>query len=502
MFNKIKRIIKILLLLIILVLPFLYLKELKLVYDYFIKLIENPENGLFFFIIFIALISTSIIELFILISLPAELNAAKGALRIQQRELEKKLESQNADFREKTVKFTSLMVKVKDIASAIDIDTLFDSILSVLEKGINADNVDIFMIDKKNNEGFLVKSTNHSRGKDIRFKLDGNTLISKSAMEGIIIVKENARNNAMLVAFIDKGDIPVTVCAPLFSGKELVGVINIEKLRDNRESINDEERLLLTTVCNVSALAMKNANVYALTKEELMSQKKFSQAQIEEKKKIREILSKYTSPSVMEEAIKNPKMLKLGGEKRIATVLFSDIRSFTSYSEKYEPEKVVSILNEYLSAMTDIIMEYNGTLDKFVGDEIMALWGVPVPQKNQAELAVKAAWNMLKKLKELHEKWKKENVEPMDIGIGINTGEMIAGNMGSDKRMDYTVIGDHVNTASRIEGLTRNFNNHFIISEHTYKLCKNIVEVKALGYVQVKGKSEKVLVYQVNNVKV
>jgi len=499
--KRVFHILKIVFILVLIVGAIVYFDKLKSIYDYFLKLIQNPENGMVFFIIFILLIITTIVELFVLIGLPAELNAAKGALKIQERNLEKSLEGQNAEFRDKAVKFTSLMVKVKDIASAIDTEVLFNSILGVLEKGLNADGVDIFLIDNKNKEGFLVKSTHYAQGTDLRFPLDGNTLISKSAMEGIMIIKENAKSNAMLSAFIDKGDIPVTLCMPLFNGKKIAGVINVEKLKDDREGLTDEERLLLTTVGNVAALAMSNANVYSLTKDELISQKKFSQAQIEEKKKIRGILSKYTSPSVMEVAIKNPDMLKLGGEKRVATVLFSDIRSFTSYSEKYSPEKVVAILNEYLSAMTDIIMEYNGTLDKFVGDEIMALWGVPVPQKDQAVLAVKAGWKMLTKLQSLRKEWEKNGIEPMDIGIGINTGEMIAGNMGSDKRMDYTVIGDHVNTASRIEGLTRKFKTHFIISEHTYKYCKDIVDVKALGYVQVKGKSEKVLVYQINNVK-
>ncbi|MDD5090187.1 MAG: adenylate/guanylate cyclase domain-containing protein, partial [Candidatus Wallbacteria bacterium] len=222
------------------------------------------------------------------------------------------------------------------------------------------------------------------------------------------------------------------------------------------------------------------------------------QEQIEEKKRIREVLSKYTSQAVMEQVLNNPDMLKLGGEKRCATVMFADIISFTTYSEKYPPEITVSMLNEYLTAMTDIIMNLNGTLDKFIGDEIMAIWGVPVSQEDHALLAVKAAWGMIQKLDELREDWKRRNLEPFDIGIGINTGEMIAGNMGSNKRMDYTVIGDHVNTASRIQGLTRKFQCHLLLSEYTHELVKNFVTAEPLGEVQVKGKTKMIKVFRVD----
>jgi adenylate cyclase len=194
-------------------------------------------------------------------------------------------------------------------------------------------------------------------------------------------------------------------------------------------------------------------------------------------------------------------MLKLGGKKAMLTVLFSDIVGFTTYSEKYPPEKVVSILNEYLSAMTDVIMEHDGTLDKFVGDEIMAIWGAPVPQEDHAEKAVRCGFAMLEKLKELKARWQSQGIEPFDIGIGINTGEMIVGNMGSPKRMDYTVIGDAVNTGARIESLTRQFKTPFIVSESTYLRVKDIVEAELLGKVSVKGKKIQINVYKLIKLK-
>ncbi|MFC1621333.1 CHASE2 domain-containing protein [Candidatus Omnitrophota bacterium] len=218
-----------------------------------------------------------------------------------------------------------------------------------------------------------------------------------------------------------------------------------------------------------------------------------------EKRWIRNAFGHYVSKNVMEEILKDPSKLKLGGERKELTVLFSDIRSFTTYSEKHQPEEVVAILNEYLDEMTKVILKHNGTLDKYVGDEIMAVFGAPsaVPETDHAERAILTALDMLKRLKELQEKWEKEGKQSLDIGIGINTGPMLVGNIGSTERLDYTVIGDSVNLGARIEALTRDYNNHLIISEFTYAYVKDMVEAKQLDAVKVKGKEKSVMMYEV-----
>ena len=217
---------------------------------------------------------------------------------------------------------------------------------------------------------------------------------------------------------------------------------------------------------------------------------------------IRKMFSSYVSKRIVDELIRDPSKAKLGGDRKEITVLFSDIRGFTTFSEKHEPEEVVSLLNEYLGAMTEIVFEYEGTLDKFVGDAIMALWGAPVGQPDHAERAVKCALAMIKKLKELQAKWTAEGKYAIDIGIGINTGDMVVGNMGAEgKKMDYTVIGDNVNLGARLEGLTRKYNNHIIISEYTYAKVKHVVEAKELDSVTVKGKEKPVVVYDLVGVK-
>ncbi len=217
---------------------------------------------------------------------------------------------------------------------------------------------------------------------------------------------------------------------------------------------------------------------------------------------IRRMFSSYVSKRIVDELIKDPEKARLGGERKEITVLFSDIRGFTSFSEKHEPEEVVSILNEYLDAMTDIIFEHDGTLDKFIGDAIMAFWGAPVGQPDHAERAVRCALSMGSRLKELQEKWAAEGKPVLDSGIGINTGEMVVGNMGAEgRKMDYTVIGDHVNLGARVESLTRQYNSHIIITEFTYEKVAGIVEVKKLGTVTVKGKERPVVIYDLVGVK-
>lgn len=215
-----------------------------------------------------------------------------------------------------------------------------------------------------------------------------------------------------------------------------------------------------------------------------------------EKRKIKNIFSKYLSSNVVEELIKSED-IKLGGERKEVTVLFSDIRDFTSMSEKLTPEEVVTILNEYLSEMTDAIFSNGGTLDKFIGDAVMAIFGTPRFQKDHALRAVKTGFLMLKKLELLNEKWKKQGKQQFKIGIGVNTGIAVAGNMGSLKRLEYTVIGDAVNLASRLESLNKELDTQFLISESTYELVKDFVRVRKYENIFIKGKQEKIDVYEV-----
>ena len=213
------------------------------------------------------------------------------------------------------------------------------------------------------------------------------------------------------------------------------------------------------------------------------------------------MFQKYVSPDVVEKLIEDPTKLMLGGEKRVLSVLFSDIRGFTSISEKLVPEELLSQLNQYLTAMTAVVLRNGGMLDKYVGDAIMAVFGAPLELENHALAACRTALEMMKELRSLQEGWQDESKPILDIGIGINTGEMVIGNVGSPKRMDYTVIGDNVNLASRLEGVNKELGTQIIISESTYQLVKGQIAVRGLGEVKVKGKEKQVAIYEPVNMK-
>jgi adenylate cyclase len=215
-----------------------------------------------------------------------------------------------------------------------------------------------------------------------------------------------------------------------------------------------------------------------------------------EKRKYRKTLIKYISPSLVETIMADMDWESLRAEKRNLTVLFSDIRGFTSISEKLPAETVIKTLNEHLNMMVSVIFDYQGTLDKFVGDCVMAFWGAPLAQPNHAELAARSALAMIKGLEKLNKKWQSEGRPTLQIGVGVNTGEMLFGNIGSEQRMDFTVIGDSVNLGSRLESATKELHASIVISDSTYQLIRDLAEVRPLGEISVKGKAQKIVVYE------
>jgi len=215
-----------------------------------------------------------------------------------------------------------------------------------------------------------------------------------------------------------------------------------------------------------------------------------------EKKKIRGAFQYYLTASVVNEILKDPEKLKLGGDKKNLSVMFSDIRGFTSISEKLSPEKLVQLLNEYLTAMTNIVFKYEGLLDKYIGDAIMAVFGAPLDQPDHARRACLTAVEMMTELKRLQIKWAAEGWPEINIGIGINTGDMVVGNMGSEMRFDYTVMGDSVNLSSRLEGTNKEYGTNIIVSEFTREVVKDEFFFRELDAVRVKGKKLPVRIFE------
>ncbi|MBS1983819.1 MAG: HAMP domain-containing protein [Bdellovibrionales bacterium] len=219
-------------------------------------------------------------------------------------------------------------------------------------------------------------------------------------------------------------------------------------------------------------------------------------AGLAEREKLKSVFSKFHSRAVVEKLMSQDKV-RLGGERIPVTVFFSDIRSFTNSSEKMAPEEVVEMLNEYMTVMVAVIEKYDGVVDKYVGDAIMAVWGMPTPNpERDAENSVRAALEMREKLVELNKKRIARGQNPIAIGMGLNSGEVIAGNIGSQSRMEYTVIGDTVNTASRMESLTKELKTDFLINESTAKLLPmGVFDLEGPTEAHAKGKAGIVQVY-------
>ncbi len=216
-----------------------------------------------------------------------------------------------------------------------------------------------------------------------------------------------------------------------------------------------------------------------------------------QKRFIRSAFSTYLAPTVVQQLIDSPENLELGGEEREITAFFSDVQGFTSISEKLTPPELVELLNEFLTEMTNIILKHEGTVDKFEGDAIIAFYGAPNALENQAETACLTCVDMQKRLGELREKWHQEGKPELKMRIGLSTGPAVVGNMGSRNRMDYTMMGDTVNTAARLEGVNKIYGIYTLVCETTFKKASQRIWGREIDSINVVGKAEPVTVYQI-----
>jgi class 3 adenylate cyclase/GAF domain-containing protein len=344
-----------------------------------------------------------------------------------------------------------------------DFDNMMDAILNEITHVTNAKLAFFILYNKKTEKTDL----------KISGKLKSSVFVNKNA-EHIYDISRQTLDKGELTEFskISK-DIYTAICAPLAISDEVMGVFG---------AINSEGDSVFTQVDKNLLTAIAKQSDSAVF-EDL------------EKNEIKKAFQRYVSPEVMNEILEDPEKNYLSTDRKELTVLFSDIRGFTELSEKTDPETVVKILNEHFNAMSNIILKQRGTLDKFVGDEIMAIFGAPVYSETHALRAVRTAFEMQRAQEELSKKFKREYKIDISIGIGINTGDMVVGNIGCKDRMDYTVVGDSVNTAARLCSAAEA--GQILISETTYAEVKKHVKVKELEPIKIKGKSKPVQLYNV-----
>ncbi len=217
---------------------------------------------------------------------------------------------------------------------------------------------------------------------------------------------------------------------------------------------------------------------------------------ISQEKRMKTTLYRYMTPSVAERVMALGEDVLMVGERKEVTVLFSDIRGYTTLTEALEASEVVSMLNEYFETMVEAVFHCEGTLDKFIGDALMAVFGAPLPLPNHAGAAMRSALDMRRRLKDFNRDRHLKGQPELRIGIGLSSGEVVSGNIGSQRKMDYTVIGDGVNLSARLESITKQYGCDIVLSEHTYDLCRDQVWVRDLDLIRVKGKLKPVKIYE------
>jgi adenylate cyclase len=369
----------------------------------------------------------------------------------------------------------------KELSKQQDVDKLLEKVVGITFKVMNVDRVSILMLEGESNE--LVPRISKNRLGDVGGSARVPQSIARRAVnERLAILTDNAAADERFGGqSIVMQSVRSAMCTPLMGSEgSVLGILYV----DNMTAINsfgDEDLEFLIAFSGIAAVAIENSQLTERVQREAV---------------VRSNFQRYFAPDVAEAIASQGEAVKLGGQKRPVVVFFSDIRGFTPMSEKMLPDEIATLLTEYFTEMVEIVFEHGGTLDKFMGDAIMALWGAPISHEDDADRAMRAAIQMMAMLEQLNAKWQREGREQqVEIGIGINFGEVFAGNIGSDRRLEYTVIGDPVNVASRL--CSKAGPGEILISEPLLAGLKSPPETEALDSMELKGKAQAVRVYRV-----
>lgn len=369
-------------------------------------------------------------------------------------------------------RFSMVMMKVKALLETLDPDKLFQTISDMIENDVGANRYILFLVDPAKDELYPLRWLGYSDEikKVLFIPVSHAHIVTYALKRRQTLYRSGAVSDIEIRKLLDRKPLSDTLVAiPLFSQNKIYGVIHIESFADGHTEIDESETRFLSSLPTFIGGAIANADIMLQTREELTSAKKTSEQEIAEKRKLQDMFSRYTSSELIENLMKSPEKIDLGGVNKTAAILFSDIAGFTAFSARLEPHETVALMNEYLSRMTEVIFNYQGEIDKFIGDAIMARFGVlsdmPYPSRN----AVEAACAMLDELDKLRSEWAARGLDNFNIRIGIATGIVLAGNIGSTRRQEFTVMGTTVNLASRLESLNKELGTRILVDEETFK---------------------------------
>lgn len=383
---------------------------------------------------------------------------------------------------ERQAKKLSLLLDIsKELSKQQEVDKLLEKVVDITFQVMNVDRVSILMVEGEGAE--LIPRTSKNRlGEFGGSHRVPQSIARRAVTERLAILTDNAAADERFKGkSILMQSVRSAMCVPMLaSSGKVIGIIYVDNLTATN-SFNDEDLEFLIAFSGIAAVAIENGQLTDRITREAVVLSNFQ---------------RYFAPNLVKQIQEQKGAVQLGGAKKPVCIFFSDIRGFTSMSETMSPDDIAGLLTSYLTEMVEIVFAHGGTLDKFMGDAIMALWGAPIETEDDADKAMQTALDMMKTLAEMNKKWAEQGrKQVVNIGIGINFGEVFAGNIGSDQRLEYTVIGDAVNVASRLCGKAGP--GEILISEPFYKKLKKKPKVEASEPLALKNKAQPVPAYRV-----
>jgi len=382
---------------------------------------------------------------------------------------------------ERRQKKLELLLEIsKELSKQQEFDRLLDKVVDFTFQIMNVDRVSILLIEEASGE-LVPKISKGRTAQSSASKHVPQSIARKVVEDRVAILSDNtAADERFKGKSILIQSVRSAMCTPLMgTAQDVLGILYVDNLTATH-SFADEDLEFLIAFGSLAAVGIENSRRSERLRREALVLSNFQ---------------RYFAPNLALQIAQQEGAVQLGGQKRPVVIFFSDIRGFTTMSETMGPDDIATLLTEYFTEMVEIVFEHDGTLDKFMGDAIMALWGAPIAHEDDADRAMACALDQLSALEKLNRKWKQERRPELGIGIGINFGEVFAGNIGSDRRLEYTVIGDAVNTASRLCSTAGP--NEILISEPFYQQLKQHPAVEPLEPIRVKGKAHQVPVYRV-----